>query len=276
MENKMGNSTINFKSFDLSTAEDVIKKILTDTNKFDHLDYMPSLDNALSYTNGAYVKNTAFFIDIRNSSKLIKKEGYERRIIARFYRSYISEIIAVLRSHECCREINIVGDCVSAIFVENKDKSGEYKDRSDVIEALESASMFNPLLGIINNLFSKHYKRRIDIKAGVGIATGEALVIQAGEKGSGINKPIFLGDNVNTAAHLCDKANNENYPYFTLTDQNVKDNCKRYIANPDNQTFADFLATQFPTDEGKYFYGGNFWRIPFNDRLKELQNDCNF
>lgn len=58
--------------------------------------------------------------------------------------------------------------------------------------------------------------------------------------------------------------------------KNVKDNCKRYIANPDNQTFADFLATQFPTDEGKYFYGGNFWRIPFNDRLKELQNDCNF
>lgn len=30
MENKMGNSTINFKSFDLSTAEDVIKKIRPD------------------------------------------------------------------------------------------------------------------------------------------------------------------------------------------------------------------------------------------------------
>ncbi|MCT3261048.1 adenylate/guanylate cyclase domain-containing protein [Lactiplantibacillus plantarum] len=272
----MGNSTINYKSFDLNAAENVIKTILKDTNKFEHLDYLPSLDGALSYTNGAYVKNTAFFIDIRNSSKLIKKEGYDRRIIARFYRSYISEIIATLRSHKCCKEINIVGDCVSAIFVEDKDKSTEYKDRSDVIEALESASMFNPLLGIINNIFSKHYERTINIKAGIGIATGEALVVQAGEKGSGINKPIFLGDNVNTAAHLCDKANNENYPYFTLTDQTVKNSCKKYIANNENQTFSDFLSVSFSTEDGKYFYGGNFYRVPFNDRLKELQNsrDC--
>lgn len=36
--------------------------------------------------------------------------------LARLYRAYISEMVAIVNSFKTCKEINIVGDCVSAMF----------------------------------------------------------------------------------------------------------------------------------------------------------------
>jgi hypothetical protein len=48
------------------------------------------------------------FVDIRNSSKLPDK--YKRPRLARLYRAYISEIVAVTDGDTNCQEVNIVGD----------------------------------------------------------------------------------------------------------------------------------------------------------------------
>lgn len=261
---------IKYKEFNLNKAESYINNILDDSNDFKHLDNWNSLDN-LTYTNGLYIDNTAIFIDIRNSSIFTK--DVDTRVSARLYRAYINELIIVLRSHKCCKEINIVGDCVSAIFVEDKNQSKEYNDKSDIIEALQSASMINATVDLINTLFSKKYPQTFNnIKIGIGISSGEALIFKAGEKGSGINKPIFLGKNVNYASHLCDSANKEgtNYPMI-LVDSTIFNNSKNFIANEDTgKTFNDYLSLKKNIDNFKC-YGGNFYRISIKDRVNELK-----
>ena len=45
-----------------------------------------------------------------------------------------------------------------------------------------------------------------EISVGIGIDDGRALMVKAGYSGSGINDAIWMGDVVNSACHLCNKA----------------------------------------------------------------------
>ena len=105
----------NNKSFDLSSSLVRIDSILNDSTTYEEANDIPRIDD-LSFKNGKYVKCAAFFIDLRGSSDLIETQGRKSKTLARLYRAYISEIVAIVNSFETCREINIVGDCVSAIF----------------------------------------------------------------------------------------------------------------------------------------------------------------
>ncbi|WP_065675002.1 adenylate/guanylate cyclase domain-containing protein [Lactiplantibacillus pentosus] len=254
------------KDFCLEKAISHIKKVLNQSDDFDHVDHLPDLNN-LTYSNGVYVSNTAFFIDIRDSSKHVKSNHI--KVNARLYRAYISEIIMILRSHPCCKEINIVGDCVSAIFIEDKELSKKYSgDKSDVIEALQSASMIIPTVGIINKLFKNKYDNYTPIKVGIGVATGKSLVIKTGESGSGISKPVFIGDNVNLAAHLCDTAHKNNFSEILVNDD-VKNNCTKCEVETENEKFSEWLTIQENVDNVPC-YGGSFVRVSIQKKLDEL------
>ena len=74
---------------------------------------MPSRDK-LTYTNGFYVDVSAMFVDIRESTSLSRI--HRRPTLAKIYRSFISEVVAIMNGNETCHEINIIGDCVSGIF----------------------------------------------------------------------------------------------------------------------------------------------------------------
>ena len=261
------------QDFDLDKALKHVRDILSDNNDFNTVSKWSDL-NTLTYKNGRYIANTALFVDIRESSQFLASN--DNRIVARLYRSYISEVIMILKNHSCCNEINIVGDCVSAIFTENEDltQSNYNNDRSDIIEALKSASMIRPTVDIINTLFSKKYDSYTPIKVGIGIASGKALIIKTGQSRTGISKPIFLGENVNLASHLCDKANTDGFSPV-LVDEFIKKNSTNYPAGPEpkHETFADWLNESPEKIDEETCYGGDFYRINIHDKLTELENN---
>lgn len=106
-------------------------------------------------------------------------------------------VVAVINSFEDCKEINIVGDCVSAIF------NARYKSQ---LQAMFSCSAkINSLIKILNYKLKKKNIQTISI--GIGLAYGRSLMVKAGYSGSTINDVVWMGDVVNEASNLCNKAN---------------------------------------------------------------------
>jgi class 3 adenylate cyclase len=180
-------------NFDKSLTR--IDEILnTSDNSYEEVNSIPSRDR-LTYTNGFYTNCTALFADICNSSSLPKK--YKRPTLAKIYRGFISEVIAIINGNSKCSEINVQGDCVWAVFDTPK--------KRDIDEVFSTAARIS---SIVDTLNCKFRKKGIDeIKIGIGMDYGRALMIKAGYNGSGINEVVWMGDVVNSACHLCGYGN---------------------------------------------------------------------
>lgn len=244
----------NTKQFDFDSSLNRIDDILNATTSYDEADDIPMVED-LTFKSGKYVKCAAFFIDLRGSTDLIKTQGRKPKTLARIYRAYISEIVAIVNSFKTCKEINIVGDCVSAIF------AGEEESELPIIEAVQAASMSNAMMSVLNVKFQKKWGEDFkEIQAGIGVALGRALVIKAGFSGSGINDLIYMGDVVNRASKMCGLANKE-YSYPICVTEAVYMSVGTFIANSETQkTFQDLLYEQIHLKHGKV-YVGNFYRI---------------
>lgn len=168
-----------------------------DNEQYEEKDSIPSRDS-LSFTNGYYVNCTALFVDICDSSKL--PEYQNRPVLAKIYRSFISELVALFNGAAKCKEVNIHGDCVWAVF------DTPYK--VDINNVYATACKANALVNVLNyKLDKKGYKT---YKVGIGIDYGRALMIKAGHKGASINDVVWMGDVVNQACHLAAKGNAAN------------------------------------------------------------------
>ena len=185
----------NGSAYSLIDSNERIREILDASNQsFEEVDSIPSAER-LTYSNGFYVYCTALFIDIRDSSKL--PESHSRPVLAKIYRSYLSECVAILNQDAKCKEIVINGDCVSGIF--------DTTTKGDIERAFFHAAELNALLKLFNlRLSQKGYQ---SIKCGIGIDYGRALMLKAGFKGSSINETIWMGDVVNGASNLCHQGN---------------------------------------------------------------------
>lgn len=184
-------------SYNVSKSAERIDNILKiDNSKFEESKGIPDRSK-LTYENGYYVNVGAIFIDVRQSSTLT--DEHKRPKLAKLYRSYISEVVAILNSYEDCKEINIVGDCVSGIF--------EAQDKKQIQSMANASAEINSLIKILNYKLRK--KGIVEVSIGIGLDYGRALMIQAGYSGSGINDIVWMGDVVNSASNLCNKANKE-------------------------------------------------------------------
>lgn len=184
-------------SYNVEKSAERIDNILNiDNSKFEESESIPDRTK-LTYENGYYVNVGAIFIDIRQSSTLT--EEHKRPKLAKLYRSYISELVAILNSYEDCKEINIVGDCVSGIF------EAQYK--SQIQEMANASAKINSLIKILNYKLRK--KGIVEVSIGIGLDYGRALMIQAGYSGSAINDVVWMGDVVNSASKLCNRANKD-------------------------------------------------------------------
>lgn len=180
----------------ISNFDDILNS--SDSN-YDNHEGIPNKTN-LTFTNGYYVDVTVLFIDIRGSKELSKK--HTRPVLAKIYRSYISEVISVIRGNPFISEINVEGDGIWAVFNTTK--------KDDVDTVFQTAFALTSLIDILNVKLSK--KGYSEINVGIGIDDGESLFIKAGYKGSGINEVVWLGKVVGQAALLCSNANkNGNY-----------------------------------------------------------------
>lgn len=187
-------------------------------NSYEEVNTFPNRDS-LTFTNGFYTYCTALFVDIRDSSKMT--EVHKRNVLAKIYRSFISEMVALMNDHSTCKEVNIHGDCVWCIC------ETQYKQDIDGVFSL--AAKVCSLADILN--YKLQLKGYQTYKVGVGIDYGRVLMIKAGYKGSSINDVVWMGDVVNQACHLCNEANSSffdkrvflsNIIYDNLCDDNQK------------------------------------------------------
>lgn len=185
---------INHINYDIEKSSKRIDDILNSGNgNYSDVNSIPSRSE-LTYTNGYYVNVTALFIDIVGSSDMAKE--HNRPILAKIYRSFISECTAIMNSYSICKEININGDCVWGIFKTSYE--------SDFDSVLNVAAELNSLIRILNcKLQKKNYNT---ISVGIGIDYGRALMVKAGYSGSGLNDVIWMGDVVNSACHFANYA----------------------------------------------------------------------
>lgn len=186
----------NYRTYYYTDSFDRIDEILaTPRDNFREVDSLPDRED-LTYTNGYYANCSAVFIDLRESSEL--PNHYQRPTLAKIYRAFISETVAILNSSPNAREISIVGDCVWAVF--------NTPSKSDIDEVFNQVARLNSLMKVLAYKINKAGYAH-PIRAGIGAAWGRALMIQAGYKGTGIYDVVYMGDVVNYASKLAAKAN---------------------------------------------------------------------
>lgn len=200
-------------SYDFSASLGRIDEILNSNEIYDKSASIPSRET-LTYQNGYYVNCSAIFIDICGSSDLT--DDHERPVLAKIYRTFISESIAIMRSVGTVSEVGIQGDAVWGVY--NTTTKDHINELLTVMARLES------LIDVLNiKLSRKGYKT---IQVGIGMDYGRALMIKAGYRGSGINDVVWMGDVVNQACHLASYGNSSAYDRTIMISHVIYNNLK--------------------------------------------------
>ena len=128
------------KNYDFDASLTRIDEILDASNdSFEESDSIVDRSK-LTYTNGFYVKATALFVDIRDSSNMT--DAHKRPVLAKIYRSFISEMVALMNGHPTCKEVNINGDCVWCVC--------DTKCKTDIDGVFALAAQACSLVDILN------------------------------------------------------------------------------------------------------------------------------
>lgn len=206
-----------YSHYDYDKSCDRIDNILIGADaSYEDRTSIPARD-ALTFDNGFYVSCSALFIDIRGSKKLA--ENHTRPVQAKIYKSYISELVAVLRSNTNVHEIYIEGDCVWGIF--------NTPNTADIDQLFSTAASAASLIDTLNIKYKK--RKYSELSVGIGLAYGESLYIKAGHKGSSINEVVWLGKLVGEAAMLCSYGNKTFSDYETMVSESFYNNlCQNY------------------------------------------------
>ena len=101
-------------SYDVDKSSERMDEILNASdNDYCDKDSIPARSD-LTFKNGYYVNVTAIFIDIVGSSDMT--DEHKRPTLAKMYRAFLSECVAIMNAETDCKEININGDCVWGVF----------------------------------------------------------------------------------------------------------------------------------------------------------------
>ena len=210
----------NYKEYDFTKSRERIDSILnTSDNNYVESKIIPNRES-LTFSNGYYIFCSAIFIDMRGSKEFSSK--HTRPVTAKIYRSYISELVAILNGNPQLREIYIEGDCVWGVF--------NTPNKTDVDTVFITASNAASLIDTINVKLRK--KRYSEISAGIACHTEDVLMIKAGYSGSGVNEVTWIGKLVGETADLCSKANRYNSRrtlYSSLFYDNLSSSMKESI-----------------------------------------------
>lgn len=207
---------------------------------------IPNRDQ-LTYKNGFYVSCSALFVDIRSSSNIYN--NHTRPVQAKIFKTYISELIAVMMSHPKIHEIYVEGDCVWAIF-----NTPKQLDANQIISISARCS------SLVDTLNVKYRKRGYsEITVGMGISYKQSLYIKAGYKGSGINEIVWLGNLVSEAAKLCSYGNSSSSDRETMISSVFYENL-----NQENKKFFSFNYL-------RKCYHGDIFNIDMNKWV--IEND---
>jgi class 3 adenylate cyclase len=239
----------NYKYYDyeksITRIDDILNK---QDSSFEELKTFPSTDK-LTFKNGFYVNATALFVDIRDSSNLSDK--HKRPALAKIYRSFISEVVAILNGNDKCKFINIDGDCVSGIY--------ETPQKVDIDSVFHDAYTISSMVNILNCKLKKKNIQEIEI--GIGLDYGRLLLVKAGFLSSRLNEVAWMGDALNTASKLCNKANKDSN-YEILASFSVYNNL-----NEHNQKLLYHI--EYDSDLSIDYYAGTVINKGMNNWLKD-------
>ncbi|MEZ9350704.1 adenylate/guanylate cyclase domain-containing protein [Vibrio splendidus] len=184
-----------YSAYDFEKSRGRIDEILKGADAdYKDKDSIPSRDD-LTFTNGFNVKCSALFVDIRGSKAI--NEKHTKPVLAKIYKTYISELVAIMKNHPKVSEISIEGDCVWGIF--------DTPYMTDIDRVFRVAYEISSLIDALNIKLRK--KKYSELTVGIGASWGRSLLIKSGYKGSGINEVVWLGSLVSEAAKLCDYGN---------------------------------------------------------------------
>jgi len=195
--------------YDFSNSLIRIDEILNSSDyNYEDKKGIPS-ESSLTFKNGFYVDITVVFVDIRSSKELANQ--HKQPVLAKIYRSYISEVIAVMKGNSKINDIFIEGDGVWAVF--------NTTTKEDVQNVFKTTAQISSLINALNGKLKR--KRYTPIKIGIGIDYGKSLYIKAGYSGSSVNEIVWIGKVVGEAAKLANHGNREKYDYQTMISKKV-------------------------------------------------------
>ena len=211
-----------YSYYDFNNSIDRIDEVLKGSDSsYEDRKSIPSR-NSLTFNNGYYVSCSALCIDIRGSKALADK--HTRPVLAKIYKTYISELVAVLKGHSNVSEIYIEGDSVWGVF--------DTPDKSDIDELFSIAAQASSLIDILNIKYKK--RGYSELTVGIGLSYGTSLLIKSGYKGSGINEVVWLGKLIAEAALLCSHGNrtyeDKEIMVSDVFEQNLSDQNKKLLS----------------------------------------------
>lgn len=195
-------------------------------------------ESKLTYSNGYRMTVSAIFVDIRNSTKLFANK--DRDMVSKIVRSFVSEVIWIMKTEDSA-EIGVRGDCVYGIY------STPEEDR--VYSVFEIAQNINTYLILLNELYAK--KKYPEIKVGIGLATGDTLVVKVGSKGTGVTDRVWIGEAVTAASNLSNYGSKNGFKPIVMTESffkivskrfaevGLKQKCVRKVPVRENQCITD-------------------------------------
>jgi len=243
----------NYQEYNFEKSLDRIDEILNSSdNGYKKLNHIPS-ESQLTYNNGFYVNATSLFVDLRNSTQLSQK--HKRPVLAKVYRSFISEVIAIMNGNNKCKYVHIDGDCVSGVY--------DTPYQVDIDSVLDDAAKINTLINILSCKFGK--KDYSGIRAGIGIHYGRLLFIKTGFKGSGLNDVAWIGESLNISAKLSGLGG-KNYISPIVMSKVVFDNIKEF-----NENYKDWFFCEYNDNLNIEYYHGDIIDIDMN---KWYEKNC--
>lgn len=245
--------------YDFKDGKRRVLDILDSRTNIRDFDYIPS-DKEFSFENGVRSPVASIFVDIRESTSLFKNNPRDR--VARIIRSFVSEVIHILRSDDNIRDLGIRGDCVFAVY--------SCSTTNDTSNLIDRAVEINTFMKMYNRLLE--CKRWPEIKIGIGLGFDQTqLVIKAGEKGSGYNDFIWVGNAVINASNCCGIANTSGISPIVM-DTYFYEKIKNLQANP-NHKYIDYLKRFYSNKIGGYYYQTDLVDSKFNNWINDGMYD---
>ena len=190
----------------------------TSDNEYKKHDGIPN-EGSLTFKNGFYVDVTVVSVDMRGSKKLAEK--HTPPVLAKIYRSYISEVIAVMNGNSTITDIFIEGDGVWAVFNTITDEH---------VQSVFSTT--SKISSLINALNKKLLKRKYsEIKVGIGIEV------------------VWIGKIVGESAKLSGYGNRELYDKQTMVSGRIYK-----MLNENQQSLLKWNANR------RCYHGNSIWK----------------
>jgi class 3 adenylate cyclase len=234
-----------YSYYDFNRSIERVSEVLNGSDSlYEDKKSIPSRDS-LTFNNGVYVECSAIFIDIRGSKILNGK--HTRPVLAKIYKTYISELIAVLKNHTKISEMYIEGDSVWGIC--------DTPNKEDINELFSVGGQASSLIDILNIKYEK--KGYSELTVGIGMSYGSSLMIKSGYKGSGINEVVWLGKLVGEAAELCSYGNS------TYNDSEMM------VSNVFYNNLKDSYKKLLHRNQARNCYQGNIINMTMNEWVKQ-------